>query len=785
VAFTQLKPRFTLQPASQNVEEGQRATFTAASEGGLPPHFYQWRFNGTNLVNGPGISGATTLTLTISNAQPAQAGNYSIEVSTPEVSSISSNALLTVTPLVPLSIALDTANLVWITNGTPAWVGQQAVSHDGSDAARSGAIGNNGSNSFQTTVTGPGTLTFWWKISSETNNDRLMFFTNNVENARISGEVDWRVRAVNVGPGTHTLRWTYAKNGSGAAGSDRAWVDEVRFGILPPVIVTQPSSVITDTGENASFTVNAASSTSISYQWFFKGAPVVNGGGISGANAATLSISGVQSNLLGAYWVVVSNSAGAATSAVATLNFTPTLAEALDALQLTFTTGGTGLPWSGRLSVTHDGQDAAESGDVNDSTYTWIKTTVTGPGVLRFWWKTSSEEDHDWLRLMMDTQDQMRISGELDWEQVTFNVPTGSHEIQWRYSKNSSLSAGLDQAWVDQVSYAPDSAPAPIPQAPLIEIQPVSYDADENEAVDLNVAALGSSPLRYRWYFNGNPIADGGNIGGATTPALTIMNALRSQAGSYWVVITNSFGGVTSRVAHVTVTPLLSLAESLDMLDFPFTTDGEAFWEGHPVVTHDGFDAARSGTVGDDQSTSMQTILTGPGMLSFWWKVSSETNADVLVFSVNDFPEAFISGETDWEQRFISLSAGEQYLEWTYLKNSMNREGNDRAWVDQLTFLADGAPVPAPRQASSAASPGIAVNANTVRLTWNASVRATYRVEYKENLADKEWTALESEVLSLSNAGAAVPGENYTATIEDVLTPRTRYYRVLEFRADE
>jgi hypothetical protein len=314
----------------------------------------------------------------------------------------------------------------------------------------------------------------------------------------------------------------------------------------------------------------------------------------------------------------------------------------------------------------------------------------------------------------------------------------------------------------------------------------VSYNVDENESVDLSVAALGAGPLRYRWYFNGDPIADGGNMGGASTPLLTIMNALRTQGGNYWVVITNSFGAVTSRVAKVTVTPILTLAESLDAPEWLFTTEGDATWEGHPVVTHDGFDAARSGTVGDGRSTSMQTLLNGPGMLSFWWKVSSETNADLLVFSVNDFPEAFISGENDWEQRFIPLGPGPQYLEWSYIKNSASREGDDRAWVDQLGFLADGAPVPAPQPPSSAASPSIVVIDNTVRLTWNAFARATYRVEYKDDLADTEWTSLESEVLPISITNqSAVPAESYTATVEDVLSPRTRYYRVLEFRSEE
>ena len=33
-------------------------------------------------------------------------------------------------------------------------------------------------------------MSFWWKVSSETNRDSLRFFVNGVEQANISGEVD-------------------------------------------------------------------------------------------------------------------------------------------------------------------------------------------------------------------------------------------------------------------------------------------------------------------------------------------------------------------------------------------------------------------------------------------------------------------------------------------------------------------------------------------------------------------------------------------------------------------
>jgi hypothetical protein len=62
-----------VQPTNQSVAVGGRATFSVTATGD-PPLGYQWQFNGGN------ISGATSSTLIISNAQPANAGSYSVTI---------------------------------------------------------------------------------------------------------------------------------------------------------------------------------------------------------------------------------------------------------------------------------------------------------------------------------------------------------------------------------------------------------------------------------------------------------------------------------------------------------------------------------------------------------------------------------------------------------------------------------------------------------------------------------------------------------------------------------
>jgi uncharacterized delta-60 repeat protein len=80
-----------------------------------------------------------------------------------------------------------------------------------------------------------------------------------------------------------------------------------------PTITTQPSSVTITAGGNASFSVTATSSSPLTYQW------QKDGTNISGATAATYSISAASTANAGSYTVVVTNFVGSVTSTAATL----------------------------------------------------------------------------------------------------------------------------------------------------------------------------------------------------------------------------------------------------------------------------------------------------------------------------------------------------------------------------------------------------------------------------------------------------------------------------------
>jgi hypothetical protein len=214
------------QPAAQAILAGSNATFTVTLSG-TPPFSYQWLFNDVSIAN------QTNSTLLLSNVQPVQAGNYSVLVAngygTPWVSS---NAALGVST-VPLPVAADYAGPPWSTSGQSSWFGQVGVTSDSVDAAQSGWLTNSQQSALTLQLAGPGTLAFWWKVSSETNYDFLRFSTNGVVKTNISGEVGWRGETFSLLPGKQVVSWTYAKDSSLSRGQDAGWIDQITYDGAP------------------------------------------------------------------------------------------------------------------------------------------------------------------------------------------------------------------------------------------------------------------------------------------------------------------------------------------------------------------------------------------------------------------------------------------------------------------------------------------------------------------------------------------------------------------------
>lgn len=232
------------------------------------------------------------------------------------------------------------------------------------------------------------------------------------------------------------------------------------------------------------------------------------------------------------------------------------------------------------------------------------------------------------------------------------------------------------------------------PTAPTITTQPASRTVDAGSTMTLSVAATGTPLPTFSWRRDGQPLADGNGVSGATTATLSISPAV---AGTYTVLVSNAGGTVTSAAAVVTLAGGSNLADAVDAqgtLVTAITTSGNAPWNAQQAVTHDGVDAARSGPVANLQSSVLRATVQGPGTLSFWWRVDSELNFDFLSVAVDGAAAADrISGpNVAWAEKRIELTAGTHTVTWTYSKDVDTVVGLDAGWVDQVAVTPTTAP---------------------------------------------------------------------------------------------
>jgi len=260
IRMSVVPPSFSAQPAAQTILPGATADFTASVARSNVLVTYQWRKDGV------AISGATTATLNVSNAQTTNLGNYTLVATNVAGSSTSNAAILSFTP-------------------PPSFTTQPA-----SQTAAVGATA-----SFNALATGAGLISYQWLK----------------DGAAIPGATTTTLTVANVQTanlGTYTV---IASNGGGPSVSNPALLAFT----LPPSFTTQPAGQSVAPGATATFNAIATGTGLIAYQWLKDGVAV------PGATTTTLTVANVQAANLGNYLLIASNAGGPTTSNVATLSF--------------------------------------------------------------------------------------------------------------------------------------------------------------------------------------------------------------------------------------------------------------------------------------------------------------------------------------------------------------------------------------------------------------------------------------------------------------------------------
>ncbi|MBL7148526.1 MAG: carboxypeptidase regulatory-like domain-containing protein [Candidatus Cloacimonetes bacterium] len=146
----------------------------------------------------------------------------------------------------------------WQFGGSADWTITASNPYDGFFCAQAGDITHNQTTYLYITMetTETGDISFYWRVSSQEDNDRLIFSLDGTEVANISGTVYWELYTLSISPGVHTFKWSYEKNFETNAGLDSGWLDSITF--PPTTTYDNDLAAISFTGPGAVYRGNSA-----------------------------------------------------------------------------------------------------------------------------------------------------------------------------------------------------------------------------------------------------------------------------------------------------------------------------------------------------------------------------------------------------------------------------------------------------------------------------------------------------------------------------------------------
>ena len=303
-------PSITTQPTAQSVLVGQTATFSVVAAG-TNPLTYQWKKNGS------AIQGATLSSYTTPATVFADNGaSYSVTVTNVAANVTSSSAVLTVNA--PPAITKQPAN-------STVTAGQTAT--------------------FSITASGTAPLSYQWTrnslpISGATSASYTTPATSGMDNgSQFAVAITNLVGTVTSAPATLTVN-------------------------VPASITTQPTNQTIYVGQTATFSVVAAGTGTLAYQWK-KSGPQIKGATLSSYTTPVVTLADSGSS----FTVTVTNSFGSVTSSAAILTVLPAIPPVI-----------TTQPLSQTIIALQTATFSAAASGTPPFTYQWLKNglAITG-----------------------------------------------------------------------------------------------------------------------------------------------------------------------------------------------------------------------------------------------------------------------------------------------------------------------------------------------------------------------------------------------------------------------
>ena len=380
---------------------------------------------------------------------------------------------------------------------------------------------------------------------------------------------------------------------------------------------------------------------------------------------------------------------------------------------------------------------------------------------------------YDFLSFLIDGVQQDLICGETDWQSKSYEITgSGDHEFRWTYQKDTEGSAGEDCGWIKQVVVTPRmtisfSGGEGTDGTPPDEI---SFYADDDDVTLPGCGTLTKAKHTFSgWsdgvntYHPGQVITSTEILNCGTQISLTAVwcaNTLSlptivapetyeaestsvsitagNGASIYYTIDGSSptvsslvYNGSFSVVGSATIRAIAvkenyfdsgiatfnitrlpwTFEECLNSPDLVFGTSGNATWRRAKDESVDGY-ALRSGSIGDGQTSRLDTVVYGSGTISFRCKVEGEIVKSVaydgLAFCIDGVQQGDLMGKEYFGTKSFAVTGnGRHTLSWLYVKDEEGKgDGRDCAWLDKVVWTP--APDPIPELPSTATADEVA-----------------------------------------------------------------------------
>jgi hypothetical protein len=217
------------------------------------------------------------------------------------------------------------------------------------------------------------------------------------------------------------------------------------------------------------------------------------------------------------------------------------------------------------------------------------------------------------------------------------------------------------------------------PTAAIGALQTIDFVLPSTRALSsgaISLVATSSSGLPVTYRLDSGSATLSGNVLTPTAAGDLWVSALQAGDG------TNAPAPTVTRKITVIADSLAVLGSSIELSAVELLNTTRP-WLVDNTTASQGGNSAKSSTVGNNQSSTMELMVNDIAGVRFRWKVSSEA-ADVLTFSVDSTIRAQISGIVDWQTVSFRLPRGKHVLSWIYTKNASGVAGSDAGWVDNV-----------------------------------------------------------------------------------------------------